>query len=97
MEAMTMKQFVEKGIQGNKLIIDLRSPRAFALRHIPGAINIPYERLNLERTSFNKSTKLVFYCEHGSKSMAACSRYERYGYMTYDLLGGFEEYKRIIR
>ena len=46
-------------------VIDLRSPWEYAAYHIPGAVNIPYERLKKVR-GLPKNVPLIFYCERGS-------------------------------
>ena len=51
-------------------VIDLRSPWEYAAYHIPGAVNIPYERLKKVR-GLPKNVPLIFYCERGSVSMVA--------------------------
>lgn len=89
-----MKTVALHGPPPGAVLVDLRRPDEYARGHIPGAINVPYERLKLERVRFDKSGELAFYCAHGSKSMAACTLYERFGYKTWDLLGGYDEYKR---
>lgn len=97
METIAMKYVALVGPPPNATLVDLRRPEEYARGHIPGAINIPYENLSFDRVRFDKSKKLVFYCAHGSKSMAACSRYERRGYMTCDLRGGYDEYRRALQ
>lgn len=97
MEIISMRQIALNGPPGNSVLIDLRKPQDYARGHIPGAINVPYENLSVREVSFDKSKKLAFYCMHGSKSMAACTRYEKLGYMTCDLRGGYSEYLRAAR
>ena len=56
-------------------VIDLRSPWEYAAYHIPGAVNIPYERLKKFR-GLPKNVPLIFYCERGSVSMVAAREME---------------------
>jgi rhodanese-related sulfurtransferase len=46
------------------MLIDARLPEEYEAAHIPGAINIPAERmqLNKDRLPKDKSIKLIFYC-----------------------------------
>ncbi len=46
------------------LIIDVRSPEEYRQGHIPGAVNIPAERMFQEqgRLPKDRTTPLVFYC-----------------------------------
>jgi phage shock protein E len=45
-------------------LIDVRSPEEFLAGHIPGAVNIPAERIAAEKKRLpkDKSTPLIFYC-----------------------------------
>jgi len=45
-------------------LIDVRSPEEYQAGHIPGAVNIPAERLTAEKKRLpkDKSTPLIFYC-----------------------------------
>ena len=46
------------------IVIDARSSSAFAVGHIPGAVNIPHRLMNEESTAhLDKSTWVVTYCD----------------------------------
>jgi rhodanese-related sulfurtransferase len=46
------------------VLIDTRTPEEYQAGHIPGAINIPAERMRAEaaRLPKDKSTPVIFYC-----------------------------------
>ncbi len=46
------------------VLIDTRLPEEYAAAHIPGAINIPAERVAIEKAKLpkDKSTPIIFYC-----------------------------------
>ncbi len=46
------------------LLIDVRLPDEYAAAHIPGAINIPAQRMVIEKKKLPKSkaTPIIFYC-----------------------------------
>ena len=46
------------------VLIDARLPEEFAEAHIPGAVNIPEERMKIEKAKLpkDKSTPIIFYC-----------------------------------
>ena len=67
-------------------VIDLRSPWEYAAYHIPGAVNIPYERLKKVR-GLPKNVPLIFYCERGSVSMVAAREMAEKGYRAKRLTG----------
>jgi 3-mercaptopyruvate sulfurtransferase SseA len=46
------------------VLIDVRSPDEYLAGHIPGAVNIPAERITAEKKRLpkDKTTPLIFYC-----------------------------------
>ncbi len=46
------------------VIIDARNPEEFQVEHIRAAVNIPWTKLEKDRTllNFPKESKIVFYC-----------------------------------
>ena len=50
--------------KGKAVLIDVRSPEEYRDGHIPGAVNIPAERIASEkgRLPKDKTARLVFYC-----------------------------------
>lgn len=46
------------------VVVDTRQPAEYAAAHIPGAINIPAERVKGERSKLPRdvSTPVIFYC-----------------------------------
>ena len=50
--------------KGNVVLIDVRMPEEYQAGHIPGAINIPAERILADRNMLPKdiSTQLILYC-----------------------------------
>lgn len=57
-------EYLEKGKVGRTFnLVDLRPQEAFAARHLPGAINVPYERLATDRLLFLDGLPVIFYDE----------------------------------
>ena len=54
-------------------LVDLRSDVAYAGLHLPGAINIPYERLSADRLLFLDGRPVIFY-DDGAPDVARLSR-----------------------
>lgn len=75
----------------NAFIIDLRSPDEYMLRHIKGAINIPYETLQGCK-GLPKEMSLILYCERGSVSMVAAKELAARGYHVKTVIGGIHAY-----
>lgn len=60
--AEQVKQWLDSGRRF--ALVDSRLPEEYVQGHIPGAVNIPAERMKAERSKLpkDKSILLVFYC-----------------------------------
>ena len=67
----------------NYVVIDVREPSEYAVRHVKSALNIPPERL-LEGASelggIPKDTPIIVYCRSGSRSNVARIILQALGY-----------------
>lgn len=76
----------------NVMIIDLRDKEEYEASHFDGAVNIPYEELDIfEALPANKT--LVLYCDRGSASLLAARELMQRGYRVKSVVGGFHAYK----
>lgn len=58
-----MQDFAAGNRQGY-LVVETRSPQAFATAHLPGAINLPYRELTAENTAhLDRGLVYICYCE----------------------------------
>lgn len=74
-------------------LIDLRESWMYEQDRIWGGINIPYDELQCQIDRIAKDGTVVFYCDRGAKSMAACRDLWRMGYHAVDLAGGMLNYR----
>jgi rhodanese-related sulfurtransferase len=67
---------------GKVIVIDVRTPREYAARRVPGARLVPFEELETRyKTEIPESADQVFvYCMGGERSRSACSFLSRQGY-----------------
>lgn len=57
-------EYLAQGKAGRAFnLVDLRPQEAFTARHLPGAINIPYDRLAADRLLFLDGLPVIFYDE----------------------------------
>ena len=79
------------------VVIDARSPEAFAREHIPGAINLPHRAMAGETVdAIDRAALVVTYCDgigcnastKGALAMA------RLGFHVRELIGGLDWWKR---
>lgn len=80
------------------MLIDLRNRSSFALCHLKGAMNVPFEEWQQQESCFLRnrcfeSEKLVFYCARGGKSMRVCESLNLRGVDVWNLAGGLAAYR----
>jgi rhodanese-related sulfurtransferase len=76
------------------LLIDLRTPEDYMSGHLPGAVNIPFERLKYrkELLSAGSFETVIFYCERGNLSLRMARYFSEQGYHALSLSGGMASY-----
>ncbi len=77
------------------LIVDLRKPEDYMSGHLPGAVNIPEDRLKakpglLDGASFRI---IIFCCERGNASLRMAANFSQRGYRAFSLTGGILSYR----
>ena len=54
-------------------VIDIRSVESYNNNHIPGARNVPFEKLLVNPNKYlNKNETYYIYCQKGTKSLRIC-------------------------
>ncbi len=79
------------------VVIDARSPEAYAEEHIPTSINIPHRTMNGETTNhLDKSKLYVTYCDGigCNASTKGALNMSKLGFNVKELLGGLDWWKR---
>jgi phage shock protein E len=83
-EEISREAFKKRQANGAQLVVvDVRSPEEFAAGHIPGAINIPHDRIATRagELAANKSDgNLVLYCRSGRRVAMAVEILEKQGF-----------------
>jgi phage shock protein E len=64
------------------VILDVRTPEEFAHGHVPGAINIPYDKLNnhADELLSAKNKDVVLYCHSGARAAIAAQTLKAQGF-----------------
>lgn len=81
----------------NLIVVDTRSPQAYADEHIPSAINIPHSTMSPLTTShLEKSSIYVTYCDGigCNASTKGAFNLVKLGFTVKELLGGIDWWKR---
>ena len=83
--------------QGAK-VIDVRSDGEFQERHLPGAVNVPLDRLREEipRLAPNKDLPLLLHCLSGGRSGIGKASLRRMGYRNVFNLGSYGRAEKIL-
>ena len=94
-DAWDLKVAVEAG--DNLVVIDARSPEAFAREHIPGAINLPHRAMRAETVAaIDRDALVVTYCDGigCNASTKGALNMTRLGFRVKELIGGLDWWKR---
>ena len=64
------------------VLVDVRTPREYAVRHIPGARLVPFDELEARYDTDIPRTaaQVIVYCQAGERSRSACELLGRRGY-----------------
>ena len=81
------------------IILDVRTPKEYAEGHIPGAINVPNERIGADPISElpDKGQLILVYCRSGRRSKEASDKLVKLGYTNIVEFGGIQDYKGEIQ
>jgi phage shock protein E len=73
--------------------IDVRSPEEFSQKHVPAAINIPYDQIGSDITalSLEKDQDIYLYCVSGRRAGIATETLSAMGYTSVVNIGGLDE------
>jgi len=76
------------------LLIDLRPAEAYQKKHLPSAINLPFESWqdNPDLLNNYRNRHLYLYCEYGNISILASRILSEAGYHVVNLTGGIHAY-----
>ena len=85
------------GYQSNSLLVlDVRTPKEFAAKHVSNATLVPFEELDRRYRSEVPDTreKIVVYCSSGERSRLACDLLGRAGYTNvYNVQDGLQAWR----
>lgn len=79
----------------NEVLIDIREKLMFDFGTIPGAINIPTDKIG-QLYHLPKDKKICVFCQAGEVSIEIVELLSDAGYDAYHLSGGYREYLKMI-
>ena len=93
-ENINIRHIIRKAVEENAIIIDVRSRQAFNNGHIPMAMSLPFEEIQIGRVRIPKTRTLIIYCELGVNSMNAARILAERGYRVINTVGGIKQYNK---
>lgn len=96
MEPVPAAELLERAKKGEVTVLDVRPPEEFDVGHIPGAINVPYKKLEEYIKNLDSAKEVVAYCRgaYCLLSFDAVARLREQGFTAKRLEDGFPEWKR---
>ena len=82
------------GLNGNSILIDVRTDKEFSKGHIPGAVNIPVDDIRSRLSDFPTEKKIYTYCAVGLRGYLAQRILRQRGFEdVYNLSGGYKTWE----
>lgn len=79
-------------LDGQALVVDVRTPGEFASGHHPRAVHIPVDEVESRLKEFGDKTKpVVVYCQSGNRSGQAKRTLEANGFTAVTNAGGYRD------
>lgn len=95
-EAQTAIDQEGAGRSGKVLVLDVRTPKEYAVKRIPGAKLVPFEELDrrYQEEIPEAMEKIFVYCMGGERSRSACDFLSRRGYTNlYNIREGLQGWR----
>ena len=95
LEPIAFDELLSRAKRGLVTVLDVRPPEEFAAGHLPGAVNIPIDRLESGLAKLSKQREVVAYCRgpYCLMSFEAVLKLRKRGWKARRLQDGFPEWK----
>ena len=95
LEPIPAGELLKRAKKGLVTVLDVRPPEEFAAGHLPGAVNIPIDRLESGLSKLSKQREVVAYCRgpYCLMSFEAVLKLRKRGWKARRLQDGFPEWK----
>lgn len=90
---INIRDIMNEALVSGGIIVDVRSREAFSKKHIPMAVNVPYEDIIRGKFTLPKYKEIILYCETGGDSILASKYLIDHGYKAVNTVGGIKNYK----
>jgi rhodanese-related sulfurtransferase/DNA-binding transcriptional ArsR family regulator len=95
LEPIAIDELLRRAKRGLVTVLDVRPPEEFAAGHLPGAVNIPIDKLESGLSKLSKQREVVAYCRgpYCLMSFEAVLKLRKRGWKARRLQHGFPEWK----
>jgi rhodanese-related sulfurtransferase/DNA-binding transcriptional ArsR family regulator len=95
LEPVPAKELLERARKGLVTVLDVRPAEEYAAGHLPGAVNIPIERLEGELARLPKKREVIAYCRgpYCLMSFEAVAKLRQRGWKARRLEEGYPEWR----
>jgi len=95
LEPIAIGELLSRAKRGLVTVLDVRPPEEFAAGHLPGAVNIPIDKLESGLSKLSKQREVVAYCRgpYCLMSFEAVLKLRKRGWKARRLQDGFPEWK----
>lgn len=89
---------VRRLLRDGALLVDVRTPAEYAEQHLPGAVNVPLDRIAVwfPQHVLDKNRVILIHCRSGRRSAQAEQRLRELGYSRVINLGSFAQAQRVV-
>lgn len=87
---------LQEALRAGAFLVDVRTPGEFASGSLPGAVNIPLDKLPEQLSNFKNRKHIVVFCRSGGRSAQAQSILTRSGFNGVVNGGTRENVQRLI-
>jgi len=88
-KTINIRNLLNRTLDGNELILDVRNASEYNAGHLPGALNVAHTRLLAHLNEVPKERPVLVHCRASIRSAFATALLERYGFHATMLTGGF--------
>ena len=95
LEPVPARELLERAKKGLVTVLDVRPAEEFAAGHLPGAINVPLDKLESHLSKLPKRKEVVAYCRgpYCLMSFEAVAKLRKRGWQARRLQDGFPEWR----
>lgn len=93
-ENVNIRHIIQKAVEENAIIIDVRNRNEFHRGHIPMAVNVSLSEIQNGKVNFPRGRTLILYCDSGANSLKAARILAEHGYRTINAVGGIQQYDK---